>query len=85
MGNAKQKYEDDSVFGSGIFDSIVGDLTPTNVTNAQQNATNVVEVGIYNTNGVRLQHKVRGLNIIKMSTLIENLLSPYSTSHIRII
>ena len=36
MGNAKQKYEDDSVFGSGIFDSIVGDLTPTNVTNAQQ-------------------------------------------------
>lgn len=67
MGNAKQKYEADSVFGSGIFDSIVGDLTPTNVTNAQQNATNVVEVGIYNTNGVRLQHKVRGLNIIKMS------------------
>ncbi|MGP1593200.1 MAG: leucine-rich repeat domain-containing protein [Prevotella multiformis] len=67
VGGAERKYEQDDIFGSSLFDSIVGDLTPTSVKNVTKRATDVVETGIYSIDGRKLQHRTRGLNIIKMS------------------
>ena len=67
VGSAVKKYKQNSAWGNGPFDSIVGDLTPTGVAHVGQSADNVTVVGIYDIHGMKLQHKVKGLNILKMS------------------
>ena len=67
VGGAESKYEADGTFGSGLFDSIVGDLTPTRIMSLDKGMNGAVETGIYSIDGRRLQHRTRGLNIIRMS------------------